>query len=125
MPINSSERISFIEYKGLRILYTDFTGLSAEDYLPVLDRAMELVKLEKEKSIYTLSRHSQIHISEPLKRKTEEFANVARPYSKGTATTGLTGLQRIIAKSIKRDIYFADNLEQAKEYLYKLETERK
>lgn len=109
----------WISHAGKRILFTDFRGVTLEDYFPLLDEAIELIKKETPNSVYTLSAHSKIHISDELKIKTNEFKKAAEGISKGTATFGLEGIQRIIAQAVKRGIYFAGSMEAALEWLAK------
>jgi hypothetical protein len=106
-------RNKWIDHNGKKILFSDFRDLSVDDYFPVLDEAIELVKKEKPNSIYTISAHSKIHISEKLKSKTEEFKRSALGISKGTAAFGLEGIQKVIVKALKKDVYFAKSMEDA------------
>ncbi len=113
MSDQNEDRCRWMEYEGARILFTDFRGLKPEGYLPVIDRAIDMIRKEPPLSVFTLSAHSLIHINDKLTVKTEEYKKAAEGISKGTATFGLEGIQKVIAKSVKRDVYFAKTMEEA------------
>jgi hypothetical protein len=117
MENQTGDRCRWIEHQGIRILFTDFRGLAADDYLPILDQAIGLIVKEAPHSVFTLSAHSRIHINDRLTAKTGDYATAAKGISKGTATFGLEGLQKVIAKSVKKDVFFAPSMEAALEWI--------
>jgi len=113
MDSGNEERCRWMEHQNIRILFTDFRGLKPEEYYPVIDKAILMIRNQAPCSVFTLSAHSQIHINEKLKDKTNEYKIAAEGISKGAATFGLAGIQKIIAQSVKKDVYFASSLEEA------------
>lgn len=107
------DRCRWLVRAGAKILFTDFRGLAPEEYLPVLDQAITMVRREAPLSVFTLSAHSHIHINDELTSKTNEYVKAAEGISKGAATFGLEGIQKVIAKSVKKDVYFAKTMEEA------------
>ena len=57
---------------------------------------------------------------EPKERAKKLVADLnAEGYSLISACFGITGIQRIIANAVKRDMYFARDIEDAKNWLVK------
>jgi hypothetical protein len=112
-----SDRVSWIEHKGARILYADYSGLSGEEYIEVIEEFRNELLKQSPGSVVTLTNVTGSTVSNEVKDKLKELAEQTEGISKGAAAIGITGFKKAIAILIRRDLYWADSLEEAKEWL--------
>jgi hypothetical protein len=115
-----AEMLRWIEHKGKRILYCDFSNFSEQAYLDGTEA------MEKELLAQGTGNHSLLLINvenstmnqatSDRGKKTVEILTAARITSK-TSMIGITGIKRIIAQAISRDVHFDKDLESAKDWL--------
>ncbi len=111
------DRVSLIEHKGARILYVDYSGTCEEEFIETIEAFKNQLLKHPPGSVVTLNNVADTRITDEVRKKFKELAAQTKGISKGTATIGVTGFQKAIAILIKRDIYFADSLEEAKDWL--------
>jgi hypothetical protein len=116
--------VSFIEYKGVRILYVDYSSCkSSEDTIKNLEEAAK----EFEKSptkILSLDNYNNAYASDEFMKRAKELGKsiIASKREKG-AIIGLTGVKVLLLKSY--NLFVKDKLEpfktkeEALEYLVK------
>jgi hypothetical protein len=109
--------VRYEEYKGEKILYIDFSNLKDQEYLDAIDEAEKEILKNKPGTISTIINVANTYITEELKIRFSKLAERTKGITKVRATVGLTGIKRIIAKAIKRDLYFASSDEDAKEWI--------
>ena len=112
-----SDRVTWIEHKGTRILYADYTGLSGEAYIRVIEEFKNELKQHPLGSVVTLTNVTDSNVSEEVKNKFKELTDQTAGISKAAATIGVTGFKKAIAVLIRRDLYWADSPEDAKDWL--------
>jgi hypothetical protein len=112
-----SDRVSWIKHKGARILYADYSGLSGEGYMEVIEEFKNELLKQSPGSVVTLTNVTDSTVSNEVKDKLKELAEETTGISKGAAAIGITGFKKTIAVLIRRDLYWADSLEEAKEWL--------
>jgi len=111
------KRVSWIEHKGARILYVDYSGLPEKEFIQTIEEFKNELLKQAPGSVVTLSNTANTYITEAVKEKFKELAERTRGISKGTAGIGVSGFKKVLASLVKRDMYFADSLEEAKDWL--------
>jgi hypothetical protein len=114
------DRIEWIEHKGKKILFCDFTKLTGTGYMEGVD-AMDEVLLSHPAGTQILaliditdSRMS----TETRKRGEETRRKIAEAgVSITTSLVGFSGMQRIIIQAISRNVNYAADIESAKDWL--------
>ena len=115
-----SKHVQWIEHKGKRILFCNFSNFNENQYLEGVD--------EMEKELMAQQKGSQIlHIvdvtNSTMTQKTSDRGKKTVEILKNTgiatltAMVGITGIKKIIAKAISKDVFFANDLETAKDWL--------
>ncbi len=112
-----NNRVRWIEHKEAKILYADYSGLSGEEYVRVIDKFKNELGKQPPGSVVTLSNVADSRVSIEVKDKFKELANQTKGISKAAATVGLTGFKRAIAVLIRKDLFWADSLEEARDWL--------
>jgi hypothetical protein len=112
-----SERVYWIEYKGARILYADYSGLAGAEYIEVIDEFKKELARQATGSVVTLSNVTDSLVTSEVQDKFKELTEETAGISKAAATLGLTGFKKAIAVLLRRDMYWANSLEEAKEWL--------
>ena len=56
-------------------------------------------------------------VSEEIRRKAKEQREVTKKYVKAVAAVGMKGPAKILARLIYREVYFADTMDQALDWL--------
>ncbi|MBN2532945.1 MAG: hypothetical protein JXB88_08640 [Spirochaetales bacterium] len=115
-----SDRIQWLEHKGKRILYVDYSGLFAgPEYLELIgEMEKEILKyMNKPGSIYTITNVAGSHVNDEVKKRFDAMVRNTMGISKARAIVGIMGIQKLIARAIKKDVYFAGSIEEAKDWL--------
>ena len=115
------ERIQFINHKGKKILYFDFSSCRPDEANKVVEDAMAFVKKQPQKSLYTLTNVSGIRFDTNIGDKFKDFAAHNKPYVIAGAVVGISGLLKVlytaITKFTGRNLPAFDTVEQAKDWL--------
>ncbi len=114
-----SDRIKWVNHKAHKILYCDYSVMRPEAIMP------EIVDAEKKtlenglKVTLVLNNFTQCYMSKQTKERAVEYVRKAnvRGIKIITACMGISGLQRLIAQAVVRDMYFAKSEEDAKDWL--------
>jgi hypothetical protein len=112
-----SDRVCWIEHRGARILYADYSGLSGKEYMKVIEEFKSELLKQSPGSVVTLSNVADSLVTDDVKDKFKELAEQTKGISKAAATIGVTGFKKAIAVLIRRDLYWANSLEEAKDWL--------
>jgi hypothetical protein len=86
-------------------------------HLRVTRRSKNKLSQQSPGSVVTLSNVTDSHVSSDVKGKFKELADQTRGISKAAATVGLTGFQKAIAVLIRNDMFWADSVEEAQDWL--------
>ena len=115
------ERARFIEHRGVRIFYIDFSHCPIEEAQDVIAAAQPLIRGEAEKSVLTLTYTDGGRFDSDIIASLKEFTKGNEPYVKAAAVVGITGLQKIVLDAVSffsnREFATFDDMEKAKEYL--------
>jgi len=114
------DHVNFMEYKGTRILYLDFSG----DPVVIIDSinaARKIIDREPEKSLNVLTDVSNSKWNHTVSEHLKEFTKTNTPHIKHSAVVGVTGLKRVVLRAVKavtgRDFVLFDKKEDAMDWL--------
>lgn len=118
--------VEFIEHKGKRILYEDFSETNPQTLPPVLDKAHEMIAAEPESSVIAIVNVRGTQFNTKLVQQMKQFVKSNTPYIKATGIIGLSGLQSVVLHGIiqftgRKNLHVFNTEEQAKEFLIGLE----
>jgi hypothetical protein len=112
-------RISEIQHNGKKIIYGDYSGLKLNDSLEVIGQQENMSLNSTDKNILHLLNFTDSKMNTESKERAN--AMLARLNEKGynvkTACFGIGNLQRIIAGAVQKNMYFAKNIADAKDWL--------
>jgi hypothetical protein len=112
----------FITHKGKRILFVNGAGLSEAECLIAFEE-MKQALLKEGTGVLVLADVTDLKMSKALIDKAKEAVAATKAIGikdKPNAVVGLTGLQKAVAQLFgSKAIYFADTVDQAKEWLVK------
>jgi hypothetical protein len=115
-----TSRVQWIDRQGLRILYSNYAGLSEDQYLQAMDETQrQLLSQPAGSTVLTVTDVSRSRSSRAIIAKANEMAAATRAHGITTvdAVVGIGRLQRPIAQAVRRDIHFAGSLEDAQRWL--------
>jgi hypothetical protein len=111
-----SERLSTIEHKGKTIYAADFSGLKGEEYLQVLQRALDRdAEIPDESLILQDITDSVVDVE--VKNLLRQSMDMIKRKQFEVALVGVTGFKRTIAQLLNPSSYFAKSTEDALEWL--------
>jgi len=115
------ERAKFIDHKGIKIFFIDFSNCPIEEALDVIKAARPQIRGNPEKSVLTMTYTDGGKFDSKLISSLKEFTKGNEPYVKAAAVVGIKGLQKIVLDSISffsdREFATFDDMDEAKEYL--------
>ena len=117
-----NDRIRWINHKGVDILYMDYSGLSEDEFVAMM---LEIEAMLKDHPIDCfmpfLANVTNAHVTAKTAKVGRKISKTYERFTKGKAyaVVGVTGVQKVIARSFASTWYFARNEEDAKEYLVK------
>ena len=97
----------------------DLSGLSEEEQLKIVEKATDMWIESSEKKILLINDVSDTFTTQEVKAAAKHAIEAVRDSGKEIIITliGITGIKRVIAKAINREMYFAKNMDDAKEWL--------
>ena len=98
-------------------MYADYSGLSGEEYIGVIEEFKNELLKQSPGSVVTLTNVTDTTITNEIKDKLKEMGEQTKGISKYAAAVGVEGFKKVIAVLIRRDLYWADSLEEAEEWL--------
>jgi hypothetical protein len=114
-----NERLEVIERGGYKILSVNMSGQSIPEIIEMFPQ-MNAVAIPNKIRLFVLNiekTHSNSDLKEASKQSISELeASVGKVYS---ALIGIRGIQKIIANAINRDQYFANDADDAIDWLLK------
>jgi hypothetical protein len=117
--LNLQERVKWVEYNGKEILFTDYSNLKGQDMIDVTQEYERIIQESGKDLILQLldfTGATMTKESADLAKKNEEQEK-EKGITKHAACIGVTGLKRAIAKVVKPDMFYANSLEDAKDWL--------
>lgn len=114
--------VSFITHNNKQILYLDVTNSpDVETSMAQFDEAKRVCQMQPEKSVLLLTDVTGAHYNTEATNHMKEFSAAITPYVRASAAVGVTGIMRIIVRSLirisGRDIRIFDTIDEAKDWL--------
>lgn len=95
------ERIRFIKHRGHAILLIDFSGLTGEQFLPLLDQIQHKIAPLPPNSALTLADFTGAHIDKAVAMRIKEVLVFDRPHVKRSAWVGTESLPKVFYENFK------------------------
>jgi len=95
----------------------DYSGLSEKEFIQTIEEFKKELLKQAPGSVVTLTNIANVYITEAVSQKFKELAEQTQGISKGAASIGMSGFKKVLAGLIKRDMYWANSLEEAKDWL--------
>jgi len=116
------ERIRFIEHRGKRILYMDFSEMNAPgEALAELEKARQVIAREQPNSLLTLTDVTGTRYDGDIIKAFQALAEHNKPFVRAAASVTRTPLQLVALRASavlsRRKLEAFDDLEHAKEWL--------
>ena len=92
-----SDRVSWIEHKGVKILYADYSGTSGQAFIDVVDEFESELAKQAPGSVVTLTNVTNTVITNELRARLRALTERTRGISRKAAAVGITGFKRAIA----------------------------
>ena len=117
--------VSLIHYRGVEIIYVDFSNLALHDVSPVIEQAKIIIRNKPQHSVRILTNITNTGFNSEVGEAFKAFTQHNKPYVKASAIVGLSGMQKIMFTAItkfsgRNDIKSFDQLEKAKDWLANL-----
>jgi hypothetical protein len=114
--------VSWIEYKGKRMLFMNFANSGQADVLKAVDLTIQTTKKEPPASILGLLDVTGSGFDVTVISGIKNMAEKDKPYMKMTAIVGVDGLKQVIFKSVlkftgRKNLILKDTLDEAKDFL--------
>jgi hypothetical protein len=110
----------WIQHKGKKILFCNYAGCNEAQYLAgVTEMEQELMKQPTGTKIPLLidvTKSSMTIATRDRGKQTIEVLTKAN-ITTDTAMVGISGIQKIIAQAISKDVHYANDMESAKDWL--------
>ena len=119
--MSESERVRFIEHKGSRILYIDFSHSAPDEVLETIEIAERTIAGEPLLSVLTLTNAEKTMHDRRVAERLKTYIAHNKPYVKAGAVYGLNELRKIVFnflnKATGRSLKAFDDLAEAKDWL--------
>ena len=115
-------KVGFIEHHKIRILSLDVSrSQNAEENIAAFQEAQAIIVKQPPKSVRLLTDVTQAHYTQQAVDAMKQFSQAVTPYVLASATTGVSGIKKIVLQSLVRlsgrDIRMFDTREQALDWL--------
>ena len=117
------ERTRFINHKGAKILFLDFSGLAdPEEAVKAISDAKAIVVSQPEKSLLTLTDVAGVSTDATIVQALWELLRHNKPYVRAGAVVGIAGdqqddLYQLLTHQARREVPAFTDIEEAKEWL--------
>ncbi len=117
------DRVKFIEHKGQKIIYLDFSNMHGENLVHLVHEFEQLIMRNKDNArLVSLTNFTGSHIYGDSLKEIKQVAKRVRPYLYKRAVIGITGAKMVLYKMVN---FFAGgtptklfvSIEEAKDYL--------
>jgi hypothetical protein len=117
-------RSKWLEYKGTRIFYQDFSGVDidhSERVLQELQEVQQVVTQASLNSVLVLADFRETSIGRDLFQAMTESSKKTKDYVRKTAVLGVTGIKRMLANNLMslthQDMKLFEEEDEAKDWL--------
>jgi hypothetical protein len=115
------DRVRFIEHKGKRILFVDFSNATPDQVLEAIDIARVTIKEEDKSSVLVLTDATNGRFDRRVTQALRDYASQNEPFVKASAIVGVSGMQKVILGALVmltgRRFMLFDEMEKAKDWL--------
>jgi len=115
------ERVRFIEHNGKKILFLDFSRISAQTVLSVIVEAKAVIRTQPPRSVLTLSDVTGAGFNEEVTQAMKDFVVHNKPYVTAAAVVGANGFRQVILNSVMwfsgRRLHAFSTADEAKDWL--------
>lgn len=122
MTNTPNDRVTWIEHKGARILYYDWSNIQDYDRaVAVVQASAEPIRREPPGSVLVLTNVEGSRFNKKVLDAVLELMNGNKPYVKASAIAGMNGIMRAalgaLGKLTSRRLHGAPSLAEAKDWL--------
>ncbi len=121
----AENRVSWIEYKGKKILFTDYSNATPDDIIETAKESVSASLTQEKKSILQVVDVTNATYDRNSWQILRQGAKETEPYSKASAVLGVDAAKKFflaVTKMVsKRNIKAFDTMEEAKEWLASIE----
>ena len=112
-------KIEVIYHKGKRIIYADFTGLSADHFIKAIAEMEDQSLSSPEKNILHLLNFTDCWMNNEAKERADKMMKklMGAGFTVKTAGFGAARVQGVIARGVKADMYIGRTKADALEHL--------
>jgi hypothetical protein len=115
-------RISFIEYKGKKLLMEDFSHAAApEELIAWIDEARKVIASQPEKSVLAVLDATGSRFNNDVLEAMKQFTKANAPYVNHACVVGIDGLLAValtaVSKFSGRSFKTCANMQEAKDWL--------
>jgi hypothetical protein len=107
--------VEVITHKGKEIVFLNMNGLQEEEQIKAIDEAEKLFQTKN--NILNLTDVGNTVTSPAVRDRANQLHSNQKSRIKAQAVVGVSGLKRMIAQGMNKDMYFAKTLDDAKEWL--------
>ena len=119
--MSEEARVRYIDHKGSRILYIDFSYATPDEFLATIDLAERTIAAEPPTSVLTLTNAEKAVHDRPVTERLKSYVEHNKPFVKGGAVVGLNELRKIVFnflnKASGRSLKAFDDISDAKDWL--------
>lgn len=112
--------IKWIDFNGKKIMFCDFSNFDEQQYMDGVDlMEQELLKQSRGSCTPQILDVTNSHMTQKTSERGKQTVKVLSEaeITTNTAMVGISGVKRIIAKAISRDVFFAKDMQSAKEWV--------
>jgi hypothetical protein len=95
-----SDRITWIEYNGKKVLYIDLSGLSGGALTGLLRKVHGAYESQQPKSVLVFSDYTDAFANEEAMAELKKLTKTSDVYVKKGVAIGITGIKKILANTI-------------------------
>ena len=95
------ERIRTLQHQGKEILVLDYSGLNADEYMPVARQAMKVIAAKPLGSALTITVLKGTRFSVGTTEDIKRYSQANKPHVKASAVVGLSAMQRVVFLAVK------------------------
>ena len=107
--------VEVMTYQGKEIIFLNLNGLSEDEQLKAIAETDRIFATKN--NILNLTDVSNSTTTPAVKDKANQLHQKHKDNIKAEAIVGVSGLKRMMAQSMNRDMYFAKSLDDAKNWL--------
>lgn len=114
-----SDRVRWVEGNGTEILFCDYRELNGDEHAVAIEEQEEAILSHKADFVRVVIDMYNSHMSDSSMQKAEESQAKIKEQGIQVALSviGLGRIQRTLAQAFRKDIYFAKDFDDAKQWL--------